>query len=170
MEEAIYQLTKLIPYFILFPIAAIVVSIVLKIISKKKINNSNVTIYGLLMNLNNKENFLISLLLIGYIMEIESIFVMEFSIFSVVFIYLPILLFDILCMSFIRIPVDLLESTFVIALLFFKNIFFSYMMEVGIIWYVLVLFVILCAFIVVFSTYTLTGNFNRILKSKTKVK
>lgn len=168
MEEVMYQLTKLIPYFLLFPFVALIVFGILIFLTKKKVNQKNMVLYGLFMNLSGKGEFLISLLITHFIIEMESLFVMEFSLYSLFFLISPILIFDIMTKRFIKIPFDIIEIIFLVLLIFFKNLFYSYMIDVAVLWYVLLLFVVLCVFIVIFSTYTFAGNINYLVKEKEK--
>lgn len=166
MEEVMYQLTKLIPYFIMFPFFSLLTYITLYCISRRKIDKESISIYGIFINLNNKDLLLLSLALMQFILQIESLFVMDFSYYIIIFIYLPIILFDIVSKSFFRFPIDLFNSTLITVLLFFKDAFYSYIMNVSMLWYIFMLFLVLCIFITVISTYSFVNNFNYILDNK----
>ena len=166
MDEFIYVFNKLLPYFLIFPIFVIVLYIILALIYKTKINNDNISLFGLFINLNSIDVLLMSLLLVQLYFIVCSLFIMKFSIYSFIFILLPIILFGILSKDYFKIIINLLYSVFICVLLIFKDIFFSYVVEVDMLWYVVFIFIVLCLTILVLSLFMFLSNFNRIFKKK----
>ena len=166
MEALIYELSRLLPFMILFPVVVLIFYIIMLILSKKKINTKNAGIYGVLMNFDNKDVLKFSLIVVAYLFIIESIIVVDNSYYSINFVLIPIILFEIMNSSFLKIPIDLIELAFIYFILTFKNIFYSYVFNVNMLWYVVVLYVVLCIFIFLFATYFLFENINILMNKK----
>ena len=166
MDEFIYVFNKLLPYFLIFPAFAIVIYIILSLIYRTKINNKNISLFGLFINLNSMDVLLMALLLIQLYFIICSLFVTSLSLYSFIFILIPIILFGILSKDYLRILINLGYSLFVCTLLIFKDVFYSYVIEVDVLWYVVLIFVVLCLSIVVIALYIFLSNFYRIFKRK----
>ena len=168
MESIIYELGKILPYLIIFPVFVLFFYIFTIVLSKKKISDKNVGIYGVLMNFDNYDVLKISLLVVCYLFIIESIIIVDSSYYSINFILLPIVCFEIINHSYLKILLDLVEIGFVYFILIFKNIFYSYLINVNVLWYIVVLYIILCIFIFLFATYLLFENINVLMSKKMK--
>jgi hypothetical protein len=170
MGQIMYELTKLLPYFIIFPVLAFILYIGAFILSRKKLTNENASFYGLFMNLRTVDMVSLSLLFIHYFLIIESIFVTENSIYMFILLFLPMITFNILNFNLIRVIPSLLNSLLIYVLLFFKTIFYSYIIEIQPAWYVIILFIVLCAFVVLYSTYVSLTDLLTVLKHDEFVK
>ena len=166
MDEFIYVFNKLLPYFLIFPVFAVLVYIILTLIYKTKIGKDNISLFGLFINLNSMDVLLMALLLMQLYFIICSLFVTSLSLYSFIFILIPIILFGILSRDYLRILINLGYSLFICTLLIFKDVFYSYVVEVDVLWYVLLIFVVLCISIVVLSIFVFLSNFYRIFKRK----
>lgn len=166
MELFMNEVVELLPYLIVFIVLILILNIVFFTISKKQITSKNVGIYGLLMNFTDIDILKISLIIVCYLSILESIIIVNNSYYNINFILIPILLFEILNKSFYKIPIDILELAFIYFILIFKNVFYSYLTNVNVLWYVILLYIILCIFIFVFATYILFENINILMNKK----
>ena len=101
MNEVIYQLSYLLPYLIIFPFLSILLMVVLWLLSKRTITNSNISFYGLFMNLKFLDILALSFLFIYYFLIIESFFITTYTLYSVV-----------LCLIYVVLVVIFLEYYF----------------------------------------------------------
>ena len=170
MGQIMYELTKLLPYFIIFPVLAFILYIGAHFMSKRQLTNENASFYGLFMNLRTIDMVSLSLLFIHYFLIIESIFVTENSIYTFLLLFIPMITFNILNFNLIRVIPSLLNSLLIYVLLFFKTIFYSYIIEIQPAWYVIILFIVLCAFVVLYSTYVTLNDLLTVLKHDEFVK
>lgn len=170
MGQIMYELTKLLPYFIIFPVLAFILYIGSFIMSKKTLTNENASFYGLFMNLRTVDMVSLSLLVIHYFLIIESIFVTDNSIYIFILLFIPMITFNLLNFNLIRVIPSLVNSLLIYVLLFFKTIFYSYIVEIQPAWYVILLFIVLCAFVVLYSTYVFLTDLLTVLKHDEYVK
>ena len=170
MEQLIYQLSGCLPYFIIFPVLAAVLALVFQILSKRAITNENATFYGLFMNLKTIDIVSISLLIMHYFLIIETFFIVENSIYQFLLLMIPIVIFNMLNFNLFKLLPSLIKSLLVYVLLFFKTIFYSYMIEIQPSWYVILLFCVLIIFIFLYSTYVFLNDLLSVLKQDEYVK
>ena len=170
MEQMIYQLSSLLPYFIIFPVLVAILALVFHFLSKRAITNENATFYGLFMNLRTIDIISISLLIMHYFLIIESFFVVENSIYQFLLLMIPIVIFNILNFNLLKVFPSLVNSLLVYVLLFFKTIFYSYMVEIQPAWYVILMFGVLIIFILFYSSYVFLNDLLSVLKKDQYVK
>ena len=170
MEQVIYQLSGLLPYFVIFPVLALILALVFNFLSKRQLTNENATFYGLFMNLRTIDIISISLLIMHYFLIIESFFVVENSIYQFLLLMIPIVIFNILNFNLLKVFPSLVNSLLVYVLLFFKTIFYSYMVEIQPAWYVILMFGVLIIFILFYSSYVFLNDLLSVLKKDEYVK
>ena len=170
MGQVMYELSKMLPYFIIFPVLAFILYIGANIMSKKQLTNENASFYGLFMNLRTVDMISISLLIIHFFLIAESLFVTENTIYVLLLLFIPMMTFNILNFNLIRVIPSLINSLLIYVLIFFKTIFYSYIIEIQPAWYVILLFIVLCAFIILYSTYVLLTDLLTVLKHDEFVK
>lgn len=170
MEQVVYQLSSLLPYFIIFPVLALILALVFNFLSKRKITNKNATFYGLFMNLRTIDIISISLLIMHYFLIIESFFITENSIYTFLLLMIPIIIFNIINFNLIKVVPSIMNSLLIYVLLFFKTIFYSYMIEIQPTWYVILLFVVVIIFILFYSTFVFLNDLLSVLKHDEYVK
>ena len=170
MEQVIYQLSSLLPYFIIFPVLALILALIFNFLSKREITNKNATFYGLFMNLRTIDIISISLLIMHYFLIIESFFITENSIYTFLLLMIPIVIFNILNFNLIKVVPSIMNSLLVYVLLFFKTIFYSYMIEIQPTWYVILLFAVVIVFILIYSTFVFLNDLLSVLKHDEYVK
>ena len=172
MNEVIYQLSYLLPYLIIFPLLSIILMVVLWLLSKRTLTNNNVSFYGLFMNLKFMDILSLSLLLIYYFIIIESFFITTYTMYSMIFFLIPIVLFNILSFNgnIFRVLYSLGNAILIFVMLFFKNVFYSYIVEISNSWYVVLLFIMLCIFIFLYATYVFLNSLLNVLRKNKYVK
>ena len=166
MDRFIYNFNKLLPYFFIFPIFIILVILILNIISKKKVTENNIYIFGIFINLNNKDILLICLLLIQFYFIVSSLFVNNSSYYVILFLLLPTIAFTLLVKKYYRLIANIILTIFIYTLIIFKDVFYSYINEVTPIWYVNLIYIVLCLSILAFSIFNFVFNFSVIIKNK----
>lgn len=164
LEAIIYQITNLLPYIALFPIITIFLVIIFSIVHKRKIDQ-HFSFYGLFLDLNNKDIFSLSLLFIYYIFIVESLFVNNFSLIHFLFLLLPITIFNIINKYIVNLLVNIINSCFIYALLICKSIFFNYLIDVTVVWYVVVILLLLSLFIFFYASYFFIRNYLLLLQN-----
>ena len=166
MTEAIYYLSKLLPYLVIFPILSILLLLALYLIFKKGVSNNNVSLYGLFLEFNKKDIFSMSLIFLEFIVIIETMFISEFSLFSILFIFTPIVIYGTINLDLINMIINLFASAFLVVMCFLERVFLSYFQNVDNMWYALVLFMAVCIFIIVIDGYLLIRNINNLTKKR----
>ncbi len=169
MVDHFFDFRLLLPYIYCFPIY-IFILLVFFFIGKRRINDKAISFYGFFMGLNNKDIFSISLLFLYYYLVVISIFINSFSLFNVILLFAPILLFNIINFYFIKLFIDIFNTSVIYLLLYSKSIFYNYIVEVGTYWYVLLLYGLLCVFIFLYVTYVFFKRFFAIISSNKYVK
>ena len=166
MNEVIYQLSYLLPYLIIFPFLSILLMVVLWLLSKRSITNNNISFYGLFMNLKFIDILALSFLFIYYFLIIESFFITTYTLYSVVLFVIPVIMFNILSFSgnIFKVLFSLGNAILIFIMLYFKNIFYSYIVEISSSWYIVVLFIMLCIFIFLYATYIFLNSLLNVLK------
>lgn len=170
MEQMIYQLSSLLPYFIIFPVLVAILALVFHFLSKRAITNENATFYGLFMNLRTIDIISISLLIMHYFLILETFFITENTIYSFLLLMIPIIIFNIINFNLLKVLPSIINSLLIYVLLFFKTIFYSYMMEIQVTWYVILLFAAVIIFIFFYSTYVFLNDLLSVLKHDEYVK
>lgn len=170
MTDAIYYLSKLLPYIVLFPIMSILLLVVLYFIFKKGMNNNNVSLYGLFLDYSKKEIALLALIFLEFIILIETMFIKEFTIFCVLLTFTPILLYGIISLDLKNMIINVFGYGFLIIMCFFERVFLSYFLNVDNMWYVFILFLAVCIFIIVIDFYLMIRNLDSLSKSRIKKK
>ena len=173
MSEVIYQLSYLLPYLIIFPVLSIILMLVLWFLSKRKITNKNVSFYGLFMNLKFMDVLALSCLVIYYFIIIESFFVTSYyTIYSVVFFMLPIIAFNVVSFNgnIFKTAFSLGNALLLLTMLFFKNIFYTYIIDYNNSGYMIVLLVMLCVFVFLYATYVFLNSLLNVLRRNKYVK
>ena len=172
MNEVIYQLSYLLPYLIIFPFLSILLMVVLWLLSKRTITNSNISFYGLFMNLKFLDILALSFLFIYYFLIIESFFITTYTLYSVVLFLIPLIMFNLCSFSgnIFRVLFSMSNAVLIFIMLYFKNIFYSYIVEISSSWYVVVLFIMLCIFIFLYATYIFLNSLLNVLKRNKFIK
>ncbi len=165
MDEVIYNLSKLLPYIIVFPFMALLL-LFLHLIFRKGVNNNNISLYGLFLSLNNKDIVSFSLIFIQFIVILETMFLNGFTSYSLLFIFTPILIYGIINLDIVNMILNFLATAFLVVLCFLEQVFLSYLIDVNYVWYVLILFVSTCLFIVAFDVFILGKNINVLTKKR----
>lgn len=168
MDIYFSELNIVLHYMVLFFILVIIFEIIFYLVSSRKINNKNIGIYGILMSFDNVDLLKVSLLVVCYLVIIELIILTEMNYYVINFILIPIISFEILNKSYAKIIIDILEIVFIYFILIFKNIFFAYLSSINMIWYIVLLYIIICGFILLFNTYFLFENINILMNKKVK--
>ena len=163
-DEFIYEMIRLVPFVIIFPIFIIGIFLMFKKNLKKEINKNNIKFYGLFIELTNKDIVSISLLLLEYFIVVSSLFINEFTFINV------IIIFDLLNGHFIKIFIDVINYALIFLILYSKNIFFSYLIDVGNYWYVNIIIFLLSMFITLYMSFIFLRNFNSIIKTNKYIK
>ena len=83
---------------------------------------------------------------------------------------IPIVIFNILNFNLIKVVPSIMNSLLVYVLLFFKTIFYSYMIEIQPTWYVILLFAVVIVFILFYSTFVFLNDLLSVLKHDEYVK
>ena len=166
MEKFIYSFNKLLPYFFIFPIFIILVIVLFKIILRKNVSKNNIHLFGLFIDLNNKDILLLCLLLVQFYFIISSLFINDISYTLIFFLLLPILIFSLLTKKLYRLIANFILTIFIFTMILFKSIFFTYLKEVTTLWYVEMIYVVLCLSIIIFAIFNFLFNFNVIIKNK----
>jgi hypothetical protein len=166
MADFIDSFYKLLPYFISFPLFVFIISFILQLIYKKNVTDRNMHLFGLFINLNNKDILSIALLLVQLFFIICSIFVNSESYYIFLFIVIPVVLFSILINNWYALISNFVLSLFTCALIIFKDVFYAYIKDVYFVWYVGLIYVVLCLSILTFSLFIFTINFGRVVKNK----
>lgn len=169
-DEFIYEMIRLVPFVIIFPIFIIGIFLMFKKNLKKEINKNNIKFYGLFIELTNKDIVSISLLLLEYFIVVSSLFINEFTFINVIILFMPIIIFDLLNGHFIKIFIDVINYALIFLILYSKNIFFSYLIDVGNYWYVNIIIFLLSMFITLYMSFIFLRNFNSIIKTNKYIK
>ena len=170
MEQLIYQLSALLPYFVIFPVLVLLLALAFNYLSKRAITNNNASFYGLFMNLTTIDIISISLLIMHYFLILETFFITENTIYSFLLLMIPIIIFNIINFNLLKVLPSIINSLLIYVLLFFKTIFYSYMMEIQVTWYVILLFAAVIIFIFFYSTYVFLNDLLSVLKHDEYVK
>ena len=172
MSEVIYQLSYLLPYLIIFPLLSILLMVILWVLSKRAITNKNVSFYGLFMNLRFIDIAALSFLIIYYFVILASFFVTTYTSYSVLLFAIPVIAFNIASFdgNIFRTLFSLGNAILIFVMLFFKNIFYSYIVEISGSWYIVALFIMLCIFIFLYATYVFLNSLLNVLKRNKYIK
>ena len=163
MIDYFFNFENYILYLIGFPIYLIFLFFFF-FIGKRKINNNNgITFYGMFMGLSNRNILALSFLFFYYYLVIVSIFVNSFSYINLIMLFVPIVLFHLINFSIIRLVIDIIQTAFIILLLYSKIIFYNYIIDIGNYWYVIVLYVLLCLFVFIYTTYIFVKRFKMVI-------
>ena len=160
MGRILFELSNVFSYLIIFPTVMLVFYLITLILSKRDINNNNIGIYGWLMSIKNIDILKISLLVVFYISVINTVITIDSNYYDLIFIVIPIVTFEIINKSYLKIFIDFIELYLLYFILIFKNIFFAYFINVTALWYIILLYVILCVFVLFFASYLVTANIN----------
>ena len=166
MVDFIDSFHKLLPYFISFPLFIFIISLILQLIYSKNVSDKNIHLFGLFINLNNKDILLIALLLVQLFFIICSIFVNSESYYVFLFVIAPVVFFSLLIRNYYALISNIILSVFTCALIIFKDVFYAYIKEVYFVWYVGLIYVVLCLSILTFGIFIFTINFGRVVKNK----
>ncbi len=166
MADVIYYLSKSLPYLVLFPILATLLLLILYLIFRKSISNDNVSLYGLFLSFSKKDIFSLALIFLEFILILESMFLKEFSYLNFVFIFTPILIYGTINLDLVNMITNLVAGSFLLAMCFFERVFISYILNVDKMWYVIILLVAVCIFIVILDVYLFMQNINNLTKKR----
>ena len=169
MDFSFTELNVIMHYMILFFVLTILFILCMYFASHRKISNKNIGIYGIFMSLDNIDALKISLLIVCYLFILELTILTEIKYYLINFILIPIISFEIINKTYYKILVDIFEIAFIYFIFIFKNIYFAYLNDVNMLWYVVVLYVIICVFIILFGTYFLFENINMLMNKKRKM-
>ena len=168
MQEIVYYLSKSYLYLALFPVFAILLLAILYFIFRRSINNNNISLYGIFLSYTKKDILSLSLILLEFIIILETMFITKFSYFSILYIFTPILIYAIINMDLINMIINILGVLFISVLCFFERTFLSYILYIDNMWYVIILFVGVCILIVLLNTYMMIRNINILSKKRIK--
>ena len=164
MIDYFFDLRDVFPYLYCFPIGLLIVFLIF-FFGKSKIQKHGIAFYGVFMGLTNRNILSLSLLFIYYYFIIVSIFINRFSFLTLILLVVPISLFHFINFYFIRFFIDAINTVLIYTMLYSKSIFYHYMIEVGRFWYVALLYVLLCFFIILYATYIFIRRFKVIIAS-----
>ena len=164
MIDYFFELKDIIPYLYGFPVYLMFL-FVFFFIGKRKIHQRGIAFYGVFMGLSTKNVMSLAFLFLYYYFVMISIFVNTFSFLTLLLLIVPILLFNIINFYFFKFFVDIVNTLILFLLLFSKDIFYNYMIDVGSYWYVVLLYAVLCVFIFLYATYVFIRRFKSIISS-----
>ena len=170
MTDAIYYLGKLLPYIVLFPILSVLLLVILSIIFRRGMNNNNISLYGLFLDYSKKEIASLALIFLEFIILIETMFIKEFTVFCVLFTFTPILIYGIINLDLKNMIINVFGYGFLLIMCFFERVFLSYFLNVDNMWYVFILFLAVCIFILVINFYLMIRNLNNLSKDRIQKK
>ena len=168
MTDIFYYLSKSFLYLALFPVFAIVLLIILYVLTKKSIKKNNISIYGIFLNFNKKNILSLALILLEYILIIETMFIINFSYTNIVLLFTPILIYAIINMDIINMIINILGTIFLLVMCFFERVFLSYILYVDVVWYVIALLIGVCTLIIIINTLIMMRNVNVLVKKSAK--
>ena len=152
MIDYFFNIESCLLYLILFPVYLLVLFIVFKI-GKRTIEKNKIAFYGMFMGLTNRYILALAFLAFYHYIVIVSVFINSFSYIHLILLFVPIIMFHIISLSFLGLIIDLIQTALIFLLLYSKTILYNYIVNVGSFWYVLVLYVCLCLFIVFYVTF-----------------
>ena len=164
MIDYFFDLQDLFPYIYLFPIFLLIIYTVF-LIGKRKIDSKGIAFYGIFMGLSFRNILSLSCLFLYYYVILVSIFLNSFSILTFLLLVVPILLFNLVNFYILKFFIDIINTFILFVLLFSKSAFYNYLSEVGVYWYVILLYVILCIFIFMYATYVFIRRFKLVISS-----
>ena len=131
---------------------------------KKYKDKENVYLYGLLLNFDRKQILSLSLIFIKFTHLIFLAFAFNLEIYSLVFILILSILFNIFNFKFIHLLLDICVCFVLYFILLSKHILISYCFDVEVLWYVILLIVLLSLFIIIASLFIFLKDFLMIMK------
>lgn len=170
MDELLDFFVNLLPYICIFFFSFIILLIFFKIVSKEKVKKTNVSFYGLFMDLNKNNLISLSMIYLFYMFVLGSLVINNITI--VTFLVLIILSFA-FCLStknaffFIRM---VFNSLCIYYLLSIKADLYDYMLTASALPYVFLTFFMVVLFIIFYSTYIFLKEAELILKENNYIK
>lgn len=166
MNNLSYYINKLIPFIIIYIVVMIIMFLALEIKLKKfKLTSSNIKIYGLLLGVSKRELMLYSLLIFKYIYVIYMIFINDFDNIYLYILLLASIFYDIVNKKYFHIVFSALNDLIIYLSLYAKMVFWFYSKEVGIVWYVVLLVIVLCIFVFMYNTYFIYRRLDFLLRN-----
>ena len=155
MDEVIYQLSLLFTFILSFFLFILIFLIIFEITFKinKKETEKHLKFYGMFMGLNNYDILLFSLKTISYVLLLWSIISNQINFIHFLIFLLAQLLFDLLARRFVKIFVNFVNSLFICFLLYSKQIFYNYLVDVTFLYSVVALIILLGLFIFFYGSY-----------------
>ncbi len=125
---------------------------------------------GIFMGMSNYHIFLLSIKSIAYVFMIWALFYDSLEIIHFIFFISLHVLFDLFAKRFLALIPNLFNYTFISFLLFSKLVFYQYLVEVGFVWYVFLLMLLLGIFIFLYGSYFYFSDVFFLLKQNKYVK
>lgn len=157
MDAFIYQLSLFLNFIVAFFLIIIVILLVTEIWFRPRKNPGNqedrLKFYRLFMGFRNYDVLLFAIKTISYVFLVWALFFNQLEVVHFLFFLLLQIGFDILAKRPIGAIFNFLNSLFLCFLLFSKQIFYQYLIEVAVVWYIVVLLLLVGAFILFYSSY-----------------
>ena len=174
MDNFIYQLSFFVSFILTFFFIVIVFLLVSEFIFKSKFfrdkQEEKIKFYGIFMGMSNYHIFLLSIKSIAYIFMIWALFYDSLEIIHFIFFISLHVLFDLFAKRFLALIPNLFNYTFISFLLFSKLVFYQYLVEVGFVWYVFLLMLLLGIFTFLYGSYFYFSDVFFLLKQNKYVK
>ena len=169
MIDYFFNIESCLLYLILFPAYLLLLFIIFKI-GKRKIEKNKIAFYGMFMGLSNRYILALAFLLFYYYIIVVSIFINSLSYINLILLFVPIICFHIISLSFGRLLIDIIQTGLIFLLLYSKTILYEYIINVGNFWYVMVLFVSLCMYLFLYATFILIKRLGFIVSHSKYIK
>lgn len=157
MDEFIYQLSLFLNFILAFFLIIIIFLLITELWFRPKkdkvIEEDKLKFYGLFMGLSNYDVLLFSLKTVSYVFLVWSLFSNQLELVHFIFFLLIQILFDVLGKRPMSGVFNFFNSLFLCFLLFSKQIFYQYLVDVAIVWYVILLLLLIGAFVFFYSSY-----------------
>lgn len=137
---------------------------------KQDINTKNVKFYGLFLDLTNKQLISISLSLLKLIFLIYLSLMFNVNVIGLLFIMSIVILYNIINVRFINFFVDLILHTLLYFILLSKDIFFTYLRDISIEWYVIIFLIISIIFALLLSFILFFNEIQYVIKKNDYVR
>lgn len=163
-----FSFLKFISQFSVFLILFIIVSIGLLVFFKFKVKNikfnTKIRVFGLLLELNNRQILALSTIIIKYLYILSVIICLDQIDYIFFVIYFVLTLVFLLAMSNIRLVfLEVINCFFVYYLFKVIMLVYSYMLEIRFEWYLSFIVVISIIFMILYNTYFFVKNLNNIV-------
>ena len=135
-----------------------------------EITKNKLKLFGIFMGLNNYEIILFSIRTVSYIFIIYSLFTNDLIEIHFIFLFLSMLTFYILSAKFKSLPLNILNSIFICIIIFSKQVFWNYLEEINLTYYVFIMAVLLSIFIFLYTSYIYLKDIEYIINKNKFIK